>query len=55
MHNAYGSSMEAIKFMCYSYFERKNHKILIFNIVGFPTFEISASLLLAPASNKCRI
>ena len=27
-----------------SYFERKNDKVLIFNIVHFPNFEISASL-----------
>ena len=34
--------------MFHSYFERKNDKVLIFNIVHFPNFEISASLLLAP-------
>ena len=28
----------------HSYFERKNDKILTFNIVNFPNFEISASL-----------
>ena len=30
--------------MFYSYFERKNDKVLTFNIVYFPNFEISASL-----------
>ena len=30
------------------YFDRKYDKVLTFNIVHFPNFEISASLLLAP-------
>ena len=34
--------------MFHSYFERKNDKVLIFNIVHFPNFEISASLEFAP-------
>ena len=38
--------------MFHSYFERKYDKVLTFNIVYFPNFEISASLLLAPPSNK---
>ena len=29
-------------------------KVLTFNIVHFPNFEISASLILALSSNKCR-
>ena len=37
-----------------SYFERKYDKVLTFNIVHFPNFEITASLLLAPPSNKRR-
>ena len=40
--------------MFYFYFERKYDKILTFNIVHFPNFEISTSLLLAPYSNKRR-
>ena len=40
--------------MFYSYFERKNDKALTFNIVHFPNFEIRASFLLAPPSNKRR-
>ena len=34
--------------MLHSYFERKNNKILTFNIVHLPNFEMSASLELAP-------
>ena len=34
--------------MFYSYFERKNDKVLTFNIVHVPKFEISTSLKLAP-------
>ena len=30
--------------MFHSYFERKNDKVLIFNILHLPEFEISASL-----------
>ena len=30
--------------MFHSYFERKNDKVLTFDIVNFPDFEISASL-----------
>ena len=30
--------------MFHSYFERKNIKVLTFNIVHFPNFEINASL-----------
>ena len=37
-----------LKFMFHSYFERIYDKVLTFNIVHFPNFEISASLLLAP-------
>ena len=37
-----------VKFMFYSYFERKNDKVLTFNIVHVPKFEISTSLKLAP-------
>ena len=33
--------------MFHSYFERKNDKVLIFNIVHVANFEISASLELA--------
>ena len=40
--------------MFYSYFERKNEKVLKFTVIHFPNFEISASLLLAPPSNKRR-
>ena len=40
--------------MFHSYFERKNDKILTFNVVHFPNFEISASLELAPPFNKRR-
>ena len=40
--------------MFHSYFRRKYDKVLPFNIVYFPNFEISASLLLAPPSNKRR-
>ena len=40
--------------MCHSYFERKNDKVLSFNIVYFPNFETSASFQLAPPSNKRR-
>ena len=35
-------------------FERKYDKVLTFDIVHFPYFEISASLLLAPPSNQRR-
>ena len=38
--------------MFHSSFERKNHKVLTFNIVHFPNFEIRTSLLLTPLSNK---
>ena len=38
--------------MFHSYFRRKNGKVLIFNIVHFPNFEISAQVQLAPSSNK---
>ena len=31
--------------MFHSYFERKNDKVLTFNTVHFPNFEISASLM----------
>ena len=31
--------------MFHSYFERKNDKVLAFNIIHFPNFEISASLI----------
>ena len=41
--------------MFYSYFERKYDKILTLNIVHFPNFEISTSLLLAPHSNSFKI
>ena len=41
--------------MFHSYFERKNAKILTFNIVHFPNFDMSASFYLAPPSNKCQI
>ena len=34
--------------MFHSYFERRNNKLLRFNIVHVPNFEISTSLLLAP-------
>ena len=40
--------------MFHSYFERKNDKVLTFNIVHFPNFEISGALSLAPPSNKRR-
>ena len=30
--------------MFYSYFEEENDKVLTFNIVHFPNFELSASL-----------
>ena len=40
--------------MFHFYFERKNDKGLLFDIVYFPNFEISASLQLAPPSNKHR-
>ena len=32
--------------MFHSYFKRKSDKVLIFNIVHFPNFEVSASLYL---------
>ena len=38
--------------MLHSYFERKNDKVLTFNIVDFLNFDISASRKLAPPSNK---
>ena len=38
--------------MFHSYFERKNGKVLTFNVAHFPNFEISASLELAVPSNK---
>ena len=38
--------------MFHSYFERKTDKILTFNIVHFPNFEIRASFELAPLSKK---
>ena len=37
--------------MFYSYFERKNEQVLTFNIVHFPNFEISASLIIAANNN----
>ena len=40
--------------MLHSHFERKNYNVLIFNIAHFPNFEISASLYIAPPSNKRR-
>ena len=45
--------------MFHSYFERKYDKVLTFNIVHFPNFEISTSLLLVshltvPEFNKCQ-
>ena len=40
--------------MFHSYSERKNDKVLTFNVVHFPNFEISASLLLALPSKKRR-
>ena len=33
-------------------FERKNDKVLTFNIVHFPDFKISVSFYLAPPSKK---
>ena len=39
--------------MFHFYFERKNDKVLTFNIVHFPNFEISASFWLALPSNEC--
>ena len=36
--------------MFHSYFERKYDKVLTFNIIHFPNFKISASLLLAPGA-----
>ena len=41
-----------VSFLKKIHFERKNDKVLTFNIVHFPNFEISASLYLAPPSNK---
>ena len=38
--------------MFHSCFERKNDKVLTFNIAHFPIFEISASLSLAPMSKN---
>ena len=38
--------------MFHSYFERKYEKVLTFNIVHFPNFEISASLLFTAANVK---
>ena len=43
-----------VKFMCHSYFESKNDKVLSFIIVYFPNFETRASFQLAPPSNKRR-
>ena len=43
-----------ILLMYHSYFERKDDKVLTFDIVHFPNFEINASLLLPPFSNKRR-
>ena len=40
--------------MFHSYFERKNDKVLISNIIYSPNFEISASLLLVPTPHKHR-
>ena len=40
--------------MCHSYLERKYDKVLTFKISHFPNFEIRASLLLAPPTNKRR-
>ena len=40
--------------MFHSYFERKYDKASAVNIVHFPNFEISASFLLAPPSDKRR-
>ena len=37
--------------MFHSHFERKNNKVLIFNIVNFPNFEISALIRAAPNFN----
>ena len=39
--------------MFHSYFERKYDKVLTFNIVHFPSFEMSPPLL-APPSKKRR-
>ena len=41
--------------MFHSCFERKNDKVLTFDIVLFSDFDIRASLQLAPPSNKRRI
>ena len=38
--------------MFHSYFERKYGKVLTFNIVHFPNFEISASLLTPPCYKR---
>ena len=38
--------------MFHSYFERKNEKVLAFNIAHFPNLEINASLSLVPPSNR---
>ena len=38
--------------MFHSYFERKYEKVLTFDIVHFPNFEISASLLFTTANVK---
>ena len=40
--------------MFHSYFERKNYKVLKYNIVHFPNFKISAFFLLALPSTKRR-
>ena len=40
--------------MFHSYFERKNGKLLTFDIFHVPNFEISGSLKLALSSNKRR-
>ena len=34
--------------MFHSYFERQNYKVLTLNIVHFPSFEISTTILLVP-------
>ena len=43
-----------VSFLNKIHFEWKNDKVLTFNLVHFPNFEISASLYLAPLFNKCR-
>ena len=43
-----------ISFLKKIHFERKNAKVVTFNIVHFPNFEVSASFYLALPSNKHR-